>query len=122
MAERNGQHLDSDDAKADEKDLKKVKAKNIKNAKMGESNLELEALEAVAATQAKNGGEGGLISAAFTHMRTVSAFSMQHVVSEQYGDMTMGASVRKQQRSYFAGLIFGISQASMYFCYALLFW
>lgn len=122
MAERSGQHLDEDDDKADEQSLKKVQAKNIKNAKNGESNQELEALEAVAAASASRGGAGGLISSAFIHMRTISAFSMQHEVSTQYAAMTSLASVNKQGRSFYAGLIFGVSQASMYFCYALLFW
>ena len=35
-----------------------------------------------------NGGQGAVISTAFTHMRTVSAFSMQHKVAEQYVRLT----------------------------------
>ena len=122
MAERSGQYLGDDDQKADEKDLKNLKAKNIKDAKMGTSSMELQALEAVAVAEVNKGGEGGVISSAFIHMRTVSAFSMQHEVSRQYGEMTAGASLRRQGRSFYAGLLFGVSQAAMYFCYALLFW
>lgn len=122
MAERSGQHLGEDDEKADEKSMEKVKAKNIRNAKNGESDQELEALEAVAVASASKGGAGGLISSAFIHMRTVSAFSMQQEVSEQYAAITALASIRKQGRSFYAGFIFGVSQASMFFCYALLFW
>ena len=57
-----------------------------------------------------------------THTPTHMHQSCWCQVSAQYGEMTDVASVRRQGRSFYAGFIFGISQASMYFCYALLFW
>jgi ATP-binding cassette subfamily B (MDR/TAP) protein 1 len=117
MAERTGERIDDVDEKKDEKNRRE---KLIKSASKG-GNIEIEALKK-SDDHANKGGEGGLISSAFTHMRTVSAFSMQYEVSEQYGEMTQIGASRRQWGSYYSGCIFGTSQATMYFCYALLFW
>ena len=126
MAERSGQHLETDDDKLLEDENKKLKAKSLKNknSKANGSATELVPLgiETPAPANVVKGGEGGLISSAFINMRTVSAFSIQYEVSEQYGKMTEGNSARRQGACFYSGFIFGISQASMYFCYALLFW
>jgi ABC-type multidrug transport system fused ATPase/permease subunit len=126
MAERSGQHLETDDGKLLEQENRKLKAKNLKNknSKANGSETELVPLgvEPNAPVNAVKGGEGGLISSAFINMRTVSAFSIQYEVSEQYGKMTEVASARRQGACFYSGFIFGVSQASMYFCYALLFW
>jgi ATP-binding cassette subfamily B (MDR/TAP) protein 1 len=130
MAERSGQHGDSekDDKKsktaARESAIKVKKMKSMRSLKNldGENEIELAPIEAKTVVKAVKGGEGALISSAFTHMRTISAFSMQYEVSKQYGEMTSEVSIYRQRRSYYSGFIFGVSQATMYFCYALLFW
>ena len=68
------------------------------------------------------GGHGGLISSAFTHMRTVSAFSMQFTVSAQYAAMTQKITDTRCRRSVWAGLGFGGAQCSLFLTYAMLFW
>ncbi len=55
-------------------------------------------------------------------MRTVSAFSMQHKVSEQYSEAVEGLSKSRQKRSIWFGSALGFSQSVMYFNNALLFW
>ena len=52
-------------------------------------------------------GPQGIIAAAFTHMRTVSAFSMQHEVSEQYCEIMLVASQNRRQGSLLSGLLLG---------------
>jgi len=68
------------------------------------------------------GGHGAIISSAFTHMRTVSAFSMQHKVMEHYDRITSQISRARSHRSLMAGLGFGGSNCSLFLTYALLFW
>lgn len=68
------------------------------------------------------GGEGALISSAFVHMRTVSAFSMQHKVSLQYESVTNVNSRDRQTRAVTSGIGFGAAQAVLFASYALLFW
>ena len=65
---------------------------------------------------------GSLISTAFIHMRTVSAFSMQHKVSEQYAGLTRKQSIARAGRAFLGGIGFGIAMATQYLTYALLFW
>ena len=43
-------------------------------------------------------------------------------VARQYGEMTEVSCLRRQGRAFYSAFIFGVSQATMYFCYALLFW
>ncbi len=63
-----------------------------------------------------------MISSAFIHMRTVSAFSMQFTVSAQYAGMTNKIAEERCRKSIWAGLGFGGSQCSLFLTYALLFW
>ena len=112
MAELSGKQYDNEEKdvknndKAQEKKLKNAKNKNANNKNgEGNSNQDLDALEAVTLGQAKNGGEGGLISAAFTHMRTVSAFSMQHEV---------GVGILFFSRTFFNSLFFTVYLRSLY--------
>ena len=68
------------------------------------------------------GGHGAIISTAFTHMRTVSAFSMQHKVSEHYAELTKKLAEDRASRAIVGGFGFGGAQASLFLTYALLFW
>eukprot|EP01034_Spumella_vulgaris_P039260 gene39260-48499_t len=68
------------------------------------------------------GGHGGVISTAFTHMRTVSAFSMQHKVSEDYMRITNEISTLRVGKAVVGGFGFGGAQGAQYVTYALLFW
>jgi ABC-type multidrug transport system fused ATPase/permease subunit len=68
------------------------------------------------------GGHGAVISTAFVHMRTVSAFSMHHQVSSYYAELTRGIMEIRIKRSRVAGLGFGGSNTVMFLTYALLFW
>jgi ATP-binding cassette subfamily B (MDR/TAP) protein 1 len=67
-----------------------------------------------------SGGSG--ISTAFTNMRTVSAFSMHHTVSEHYSKLTRKIAAQRTERSVVAAIGFGASNSMQYFVYALLFW
>ena len=69
-----------------------------------------------------SGGHGAIISTAFTHMRTVSAFSMQHKVSEHYARITNDLAMARAQRAIVGGFGFGGSQAALFLTYASLFW
>ena len=69
-----------------------------------------------------SGGHGAIISTAFTHMRTVSAFSMQHKVSEHYAEITRELAADRSKRSIVGGFGFGGSQMALFLTYALLFW
>lgn len=117
MAEMTGQNIDAKDVKTEEQDDIK---KSQNRAEKGE-NIESDALKKLN-NQVNKEGESSLISSAFIHMRTVSAFSMQYEVSEQYSKMTKKGSLRRQWRSCYSGILFGLSQATTFFCYALLFW
>ena len=65
---------------------------------------------------------GGTISTAFTNMRTVSAFSVQHKVSSQYIAMTRRESTGKTKGWIIAGIGFGGAQCVMFLTYSLLFY
>ena len=52
-----------------------------------------------------DGGPSGIIAAAFTHMRTISAFSMQHAVGKQYCEMTEANSVKRRQGAVLSGFL-----------------
>ena len=70
----------------------------------------------------KDGGEASLISSAFTHMRTITAYSMQFKICDTYAQSTRLVSVQRQNRSIIAGIGFGGSNFSLFGTYALLFW
>ena len=70
----------------------------------------------------KEGDEASMISSAFTHMRTISAYSMQFTVCDKYSISTRVVSEERQSRSVMAGVGFGGSNFSMFATYALLFW
>ena len=55
-------------------------------------------------------------------MRTVSAFSVQHFVADEYANITDGISKTRQGKSFLAGVGFGGSNCSLFLTYALLFW
>jgi ATP-binding cassette, subfamily B (MDR/TAP), member 1 len=125
MAESTGQHHDlTEEKKHVELQQKKVMVplKDKKGLSDGNAETDLSHLEPVAPAPAVQGGEGGLISAAFTNMRTVSAFSIQYEVAELYGKMTGVDSARRQSKVYYSGFIYSLSKGCTYFVYALLFW
>lgn len=67
-------------------------------------------------------GHGAVISSAFTHMRTVCAFSMQHKVADHYTKLTTSISILRRTNSLIAGIGFGFGQGVLFCIYALLFW
>eukprot|EP01040_Poterioochromonas_malhamensis_P002792 gene2792-2974_t len=69
-----------------------------------------------------SGGHGAVISTAFTHMRTVSAFSMHHSIAKHYEIITTHIAEKRAERSIVAGLGFGGSNTVLFLTYALLFW
>lgn len=73
-------------------------------------------------TTSDGGGHDAMISTAFTHMRTVCAFSMQFKVAEDYALATRKISTVRESRSHVAGLGFGGANGSLFATYALLFW
>ncbi len=68
------------------------------------------------------GDHGAVISTAFTHMRTVSAFSMQKIVATHYATLTQYICAQRIKRSLVAGLGFGGANLALFCTYALLFW
>ncbi len=68
------------------------------------------------------GSQGAIISAAFVHMRTVSAFSMQHNVADQYAQAVTRVSEERQSRAWYFGSGLGFSNSTRFLTYALLFW
>jgi hypothetical protein len=69
-----------------------------------------------------SGGHAAVLSSAFTNMRTVCAFSMQHKVADHYSLITSRKSLLRMGKSYQAGVAFGFGQATQFFIYGLLFW
>lgn len=67
-------------------------------------------------------GHGAVISSAFTHMRTVCAFSMQHKVADHYTKLTNSISILRRKNALIAGIGFGFGQGVLFCIYALLFW
>ena len=65
---------------------------------------------------------GILIEETLTNMRTVSAFSMQLEISQKYATLTKNNCYRRLQHSVLAGFVAGLSYATRYLVYALLFW
>eukprot|EP01035_Chromulina_nebulosa_P018834 gene18834-24615_t len=83
-------------------------------------------MQAIAGQQYDHKGSdashGSIISTAFTHMRTVSAFSMQYHVADEYTRLTGTIMKDRIKRSHVAGIGFGGAQTSLFLTYALLFW
>ena len=65
---------------------------------------------------------GAIISNAFTHMKTVVAFSCQYNVADEYSLLTRKFSEKRAARGQMAGVGFGGSNCSLFLTYALLFW
>jgi hypothetical protein len=55
-------------------------------------------------------------------MRTISAFSMQHKISNDFTEITRAKSKAKKGRAYLSGFAFGLSKGLQNFIYAFLFW
>ena len=68
------------------------------------------------------GGHSAMIATAFTNMRTVSAFSLHHKVSERYATITREICEARIGRAKVAGAGFGGSNCVLFLTYALLFW
>jgi len=69
-----------------------------------------------------DGNHNALIGSAFTHMKTICAFSMQYKISERYAELTRIVTNTRMQRSFMAGVGLGVSNMAMFATYALLFW
>lgn len=69
-----------------------------------------------------SGNHSAVLSSAFTNMRTVCAFSMQHKVADHYVAITEQKAKLRMGKSYITGLAFGFGQATQFFIFALLFW
>lgn len=69
-----------------------------------------------------SGNHSAVLSSAFTNMRTVCAFSMQHKVADHYVSITERKANLRMGKSPMSGLAFGFGQATQFFIYALLFW
>jgi len=91
--------------------------KSVKDAGSSEKNA-----SSPTSNSTMSGGSGAVISTAFTHMRTVSAFSMHHKVADHYATLTRHSTDIRVHRSITAGLGFGGSNLSLFLTYALLFW
>lgn len=63
-----------------------------------------------------------IIATAFTHIRTVSALSLQEEIAGQYATATRQRSSQRIERSIYGGLGFGSSNAIQFWIYGLLFW
>ena len=69
-----------------------------------------------------SGSPASIIATAFTHMRTVCAFSMQHRIAAHYAALTRQRSQQRVGRNLFLGVAFGGSNCALFCTYALLFW
>jgi hypothetical protein len=78
--------------------------------------------EASGTNTTMSGSHGSVISTAFTHMRTVSAFSMHHTVADYYEDLTARIAEARINRGIIGGLGFGGANTVLFLTYALLFW
>eukprot|EP01033_Poteriospumella_lacustris_P017231 gene17232-12322_t len=78
--------------------------------------------KAVAGQGVVSGSSSSVIATAFTHMRTVSAFSMQHHIRDHYCALTKRSMQKRVSRAIMGGFGFGGSNTAMYGTYALLFW
>jgi ATP-binding cassette subfamily B (MDR/TAP) protein 1 len=65
---------------------------------------------------------GEIISSGFLHMRTVTAFSMQHRICNLYEEKTEEASRHKKRMSVPGGLALGFLNLTTYLMYSFLFW
>lgn len=99
-------------------DAEKTPGKNVTTSN-GNNN---KGAATATAGRTMTGGHGAVISTAFVHMRTVSAFSMHHQVSAYYAHLTRTIMEVRVQRSIIAGFGFGGSNTVMFLTYALLFW
>jgi len=61
-------------------------------------------------------------SEAFTSIRTIAAFDMEHQVGELYAGKLRQPTAESQKRANWAGLGFGFSQLVLFGIYALAFW
>jgi len=104
------------------KDKKKRKQKHPKQSSSSQPPPPAESEETKAVNSTMSGGSGSVISTAFTHMRTVSAFSMHHKVLQHYTQITRRVAQVRVQRSITGAIGFGISNSMQYLVYALLFW
>ena len=56
-----------------------------------------------------SGEQAAIIASAFTHMRTVAAFSLQYKISEKYAAAMLVDSVTRQSRSITGTVLFIIT-------------
>lgn len=63
-----------------------------------------------------------LLAMTFTQIRTISAFSFQAAILEQYALLTSLRSLKRQRRAVVASMAFGSSTSIMLLSFALMFW
>merc|ERR1711871_1065365 len=73
-------------------------------------------------TSGSTSGAGAVISTAFTHMRTVTSFSMQFQIADEFNDITAAQTEIRKKTGFLGGFGFGCAQGSTFCTYALLFW
>eukprot|EP01033_Poteriospumella_lacustris_P014692 gene14693-10505_t len=126
-----GQQVDDTAEEHDAQQLAATRAASNDASRPSERNNKAALTRSKSSSQAGNpaaggstmaGGHGAVISTAFVHMRTVSAFSMHHQVSSYYATLTRSIMELRIRRSVVAGLGFGGSNTVMFLTYALLFW
>jgi ATP-binding cassette subfamily B (MDR/TAP) protein 1 len=87
------------------------------------SSIQMQAIAGGPGMGAKeDDNHGAIINSAFTHMKTVIAFSMQRTVSDEYNRITRELSSNKIKKSFIVGVGFGGSQCILFLTYSLLFW
>lgn len=109
-------------ADASKKASQKESGKTLEDAENGKTEDNALVAKPAGASGVVSGGHGAVISAAFTHMRTVCAFSMQHTVADHYIQITRQKALDRASKGWIIGLSFGIGQGAVLFIYALLFW
>jgi hypothetical protein len=103
---------------------KSLKDKGKKDAETVAKEKEIEDNKKISSTNTvtMSGSHGSIISTAFTHMRTVSAFSMHHTISNQYELLTIEIAKRRISRSKMAGFGHGSANSMLFLSYGMLFW
>jgi hypothetical protein len=108
-----------------------VKKPSKKSSKESKKDVETQAKEKETENNKKisstntvtmSGSHGSIISTAFTHMRTVSAFSMHHTIANQYELLTSEIAKRRISRSKMAGFGHGSANSMLFLSYGMLFW
>eukprot|EP01039_Chlorochromonas_danica_P009083 gene9083-10025_t len=96
----------------------------LDSAKEGEEKKERESARQIEAPTSGlfASSPATLLAMAFTQIRTISAFSFQAAISEQYALLTSLRSLKRQRRAVVASMAFGSSNSIMLLSFSLMFW